>query len=177
MEQGLLDKTGKPLDHWIKVVKKQKLEKHGEMIAFLKKEHAFTHGFANFVAMKTRGADAGSKDENDLVNEQYDKKPELKPIYDLLHKKITAINKAVEVSPKKTSVSFRGKKRQFALVQPSTKTRIDLGLKFNDTPYKGRLETSGPFGSMCTHRVQITDIKQVDKELIDWIKQAYQESN
>jgi hypothetical protein len=62
------------------------------------------------------------------------------------------------------------------LIQPSTKTRIDLGLKFNDKPYAGRLETSGPFGAMFTHRVQITEVSQVDKELINWIKEAYLEA-
>jgi predicted transport protein len=109
------------------------------------------------------------------VNAQYEKKPDLKPIYDLLLKKITALGKDIEIAPKKTSVSLRVK-RQFALIQPSTKTRIDLGLKFNDKAHEGRLETSGPFGSMCTHRVQITDTKQVNKELIGWIKEAYNEA-
>ncbi len=83
--------------------------------------------------------------------------------------------KDVEVAPKKASVSFRVN-RQFALVQPSTKTRIDLGLKFNDRPVEGRLEASGPFGTMCTHRVQIADTSQVDAELIALIKAAYEEA-
>ena len=172
MEQGLLDKTGKSLSHWVKVVQKQKLEKHGEIIKFLKSEHGFTHGFANFVAHKAREADTGSASSEDLVSAQYAKKPDLKPVFDLLVKKITALGADIEVAPKKSSVSLRVK-RQFALIQPSTKTRIDLGLKFNDKPHEGRLETSGPFGTMCTHRVQITDIKQVDKELLAWVKEAY----
>lgn len=67
-------------------------------------------------------------------------------------------------------------KRQFALIQPSTKKRIDLGLKLNDTPYAGRLETSGPFGTMCTHRVQITEINQIDAELLGWLKEAYEQA-
>ena len=67
-------------------------------------------------------------------------------------------------------------KRQFALIQPTTKKRIDLGLKFNDKAYEGRLETSGPFGSMCPHRVQLTAVEQIDAELLRWIKQAYQEA-
>lgn len=96
-------------------------------------------------------------------------------MYDLLVKKITAFGKDVEIAPKKTSVSLRVK-RQFALIQPSSKTRIDLGLKFNDKPHGQRLQTSGPFGTMCTHRVQITDIKQIDKELLGWIKEAYAEA-
>lgn len=175
MEEGLLKKTGKPLDHWIKVVKASKLEKHGEIIKFLKAEHEFTHGFANFVAHQARAADAAPASDNDLVVAQYEKKPDLKPIYDALEKKIKALGKDVEVAPKKSSVSFRVK-RQFALVQPSTKTRIDLGLKFNNRPIEGRLEASGPFGTMCTHRIQITDLKQVDKELVGLIRDAYKEA-
>ncbi|MFN3237702.1 MAG: DUF5655 domain-containing protein [Pseudomonadales bacterium] len=175
MEQGLLDKTGKPLAHWVKVVKKQQLEKHGEIIKFLKSEHDFTHGFANFVAHKARESDAASMDDNDLIDAQYAKKPDLLPIYLRLAAEIQKFGKDVEVAPKKSSVSFRVK-RQFALVQPSTKTRIDLGLKFNDMPHEDRLETSGPFGTMCTHRVQITALEQIDKELLGWLKAAYKEA-
>tara|TARA_R110002072_G_scaffold64_13_gene488 strand:- start:25672 stop:26202 length:531 start_codon:yes stop_codon:yes gene_type:complete len=175
MESGLLEKTGKPLEHWVKLVRKQKLEKHGEMIQFLKSEHGFTHGFANFVAHKARETDAGAAPADKLISAQYEKKPDLKPIFELLVKKISAFGKDVEVAPKKTSVSLRVK-RQFALIQPSTKTRIDLGLKFNNKAHSTRLETSGPFGTMCTHRVQITELKQVDKELLGWIKAAYLES-
>ena len=49
MEKGLEEKTGKTLSHWVDIVKKQKLEKHGQIISFLKSEHGFTHGFPNFV--------------------------------------------------------------------------------------------------------------------------------
>ena len=35
MEKGLLEKTGKPLDHWIDIVKKSKIEKHKEIIDFM----------------------------------------------------------------------------------------------------------------------------------------------
>jgi len=175
MEESLLAKTGKTLEHWMKTLKQQPLEKHGQMVAYLKTEHGFTHGFANFVALKALKADAGSADDADLVAVQYEKKPDLKPIYELLNKKIVALGKDIEVAPKKASVSYRVK-RQFVLIQPTTKTRIDVGLKFNDRPTAGRLETSGPFGTMCTHRVQITNKTQVDKELIALIKAAYLEA-
>ena len=73
MEKGLLEKTGKSLEHWIKVVEKSKIEKHKAMIDFLKAEHGFTYGYANFVAMKARKADAGSHDPGELVATQYSK--------------------------------------------------------------------------------------------------------
>lgn len=175
MEQGLIEKTGKSLDHWIKVVQKQKLEKHKAIIDYLKAEHGFTHGFANFVALKARGADAASHDADDLVTNQYKSKEALKPIYDALIKEISKLGDDITITPKKDSVSLI-RQRQFALIKPATKVRIDLGLKLKDKPTNERLGNSGPFGTMCTHRVQITELKEVDKELMDWIKEAYDRS-
>jgi hypothetical protein len=36
-----------------------------------------------------------------------------------------------------------------------------------------RLGNSGPFGTMCTHRVQISQADQIDDELFGWLKEAY----
>lgn len=175
MEKGLEEKTGKPLEHWIKVVEKSKLEKHKAIMDFLKSEHGFTHGFANFVALKARGADAASHDADDLVTTQYKGKEILKPIYDELIKKISKFGNDITITPKKDSVSII-RKKQFALIKPATKTRIDLGLKLKGKPTTDRLGNSGPFGSMCTHRVQLTDKKEVDKELMEWLKEAYEKA-
>jgi len=175
MEHSLLDKTGKTLDEWKLLLSQQAFSKHGEYMIFLKKEHGITHGFANFITLKFREADAGSSDADDLIVNQYKGKENLKPIFEKLHTAITNLGADVEIAPKKSAVSMRVK-RQFALVQPSTKKRIDLGLKLNDTPHGERLETSGPFGTMCTHRVQLTDLEQVDDELITWIKEAYEQA-
>ncbi|MBX2829019.1 MAG: DUF4287 domain-containing protein [Flavobacteriaceae bacterium] len=172
MEKGLLEKTGKPLDHWIKIVKASKIEKHKAIIDFLKTEHGFTYGYANFVSLKARKSDAGSMDDIDLLTNQYKGKEQLKPLYDLLHANISALGNDVTITPKKDSVSFI-RKRQFVLVKPATKTRIDLGLKLKGNTITERLENSGPFGAMCTHRVRLTSIDEIDTELMDWIKEAY----
>ena len=175
MEKGLLEKTGKTLEHWIKVVQKTKLDKHKAIMDYLKAEHEFTHGFANFVALKARGADAGSQNEDDLVSNQYKGKEVLMPIYEDLIKKISKFGNDITITPKKDSVSII-RKKQFALIKPATKTRIDLGLKLKDKPTTERLGNSGPFGSMCTHRVQLTEKKEVDKELLAWLKEAYEKA-
>ena len=175
MEQNLLAKTGKTLDEWKLLLSQQSFSKHGEYMAFLKKDHGITHGFANFITLKFREADAGSSDDSDLIANQYKGKENLKPIFDKLLTAITKLGADVEVAPKKLAISMRVK-RQFALIQPSTKKRIDLGLKFNEKPHGLRLETSGPFGTMCTHRVQLTDLEQVDDELLGWIKEAYDQA-
>lgn len=173
MEKGLLEKTGKSLEHWIEVVKKSNIEKHKAIMDFLKSEHSFTHGFANFVALKARSADASSFSDTDLLENQYKGKEVLKPIYEELIKEITKLGDDINRVPKKDSVSMV-RKRQFALIKPATKTRIDLGLKLKGKPTTERLGNSGPFGAMCTHRVQLTSMEEVDNELINWIKEAYE---
>jgi len=175
MEKGLLEKTGKPLKHWIKIVEQSGIEKHKAMIDFLKKEHGFTYGYANFVAMKARKADAGSHKAEDLVENQYKGKEALRPIYEKLLVVINKFGSDITTAPKKSAVSMV-RKKQFALIKPATKTRIDLGLKIKDKPTTDRLENSGPFGSMCTHRVRISAVEDVNKELISWLKEAYEKA-
>ncbi len=175
MEKGLLEKTGKPLDHWIKIVQQTNLEKHKAIIDYLKQEHGFSHGFANFVALKSRKSDAGSLDGEELLINQYKGKEDLKPIFDCLVKEIEKFGNDITKTPKKDSLSII-RKRQFALIKPATKTRIDLGLKLKGKPTTERLGDSGPFGAMCTHRVQLSRVEEVDQELVSWLKEAYEMS-
>lgn len=175
MEQGLLEKTGKSLEHWVAVIKASQLEKHKAMIDFLKAEHGLTYGYANFVAMKARKADAASHDADDLVTAQYQGKENLQPIYAALITEIQKFGDDITQTPKKAAVSLI-RKHQFALIKPATKKRIDLGLKLKGTAPEGRLEPSGPFGSMCTHRIQLMAVQDVDAEVLGWIKAAYEQS-
>ncbi len=169
--------TGKTLEQWVAIATKSGEEKHGAIVKFLKADHAMTHGFANLVAHKTLKSDAGSAGGGDaLVTAQYaGPKANLKPIYDSVIKAVSALGKDVEVSPKKTYVSLR-RNKQFALVQPSTKTRVDLGLNLKDAPAKGRLEKSGSFNAMVSHRVRLEKPGDVDKDVKAWLKKAYAES-
>ena len=175
MEKGLEEKTGHKLDYWIEIVKKAQIEKHKAIIDFLKQEHGFTYGFANFVALKARKADAGSAEPEDLLKDQYAGKEHLKEIYDRLLEVISGFGNDLTISPKKHSVSLI-RKKQFALVKPATKSRVDLGLQLKTVPITERLESSGPFGSMCSHRVRLTSVADVDDELIAWIRKAYEMS-
>ena len=63
MMQNIQKNTGKTFNQWIELVQKKNFAKHGEVIKFLKEEHGFTHGYANFVAHKAKGSDAGSVED------------------------------------------------------------------------------------------------------------------
>ena len=60
MIANLKDKTGKALPDWLKVAKKSKLEKHGQIVRHLKADHGVTHGFANLIAHKALEAATGT---------------------------------------------------------------------------------------------------------------------
>jgi len=172
MIDNMPEKTGKSLTEWKAVLKTKTFDKHSVAVNFLKQEHGVTHGFANTIV-------ALSKEENqepaNLVESQYTGKEALIPIYDRLLEVVKAFGADVVVTPKKTSVSII-RKKQFALIKPATKTRIDLGLKLKDKPTTDRLENSGPFGTMCTHRVKLAEVTQVDNQLIAWLEEAYQKA-
>ena len=169
MIDNMPEKTGKSLTEWKVILKEKAFAKHGEAVKYLKMEHSVTHGFANTIVTL-------SKEENnapeDLVVHQYKGKESLLLIYDRLIKEINKLGDDITITPKKGSVSII-RKKQFTLIKPATKTRIDLGLKIKDKPTTDRLENSGPFGTMCTHRVRLTDTAEVDAELLAWIAEAY----
>jgi len=166
------DKTGKSLEEWMGILKEKSFAKHSEAVNFLKSEHGVTHGFANTIVTLSKREDTP---EEDLVSAQYKGKEALFPIYEKLISFIKTLGQDITITPKKGSVSLI-RKRQFVLIKPATKTRIDLGFKLKDKPTTARLENSGPFGTMCTHRVQLSDLSDIDKELQEWITEAYNKS-
>lgn len=176
MIANLEEKTGKSLEQWLAVCAKSKLDKHGLLVKHLKAEHGMTHGYANLVAHKALSSDALSAPADDLVAAQYSgAKAALRPIYDAVVAAAGKLGKDVEVSPRKTYVSLR-RNKQFAIVKPSTKTRVDVGLNLKGTATTERLQPSTSFGAMCSHQVAVTAEKEVDKQLKGWLKQAYEAS-
>ncbi len=172
MLRNLPDKTGKPLSEWHKILNKSSLEKHGQLVNVLKKEHGVTHGFANLIVIKFR--DSGTPSGGDLVAAQYSGgKVDLLPIYDALVKAVQGFGKDVELAPKKAYVSLR-RKKQFGLIQPSTKTRVDVGLNLPNVKATKRLEQSGSFNAMVSHRVRLSAVEDVDEQLMGWLQRAYQ---
>jgi len=173
MIANMKEKTGKTLQQWIAIARKSGEEKHGAIVKHLKSVHGMTHGFANLVAHKTLKSDAGSVGDTDLVHAQYSgPKSELKPIYDAVIKAAEMLGSDVEISPKKSYVSLR-RNKQFALVQPSTRTRVDLGINLQGEPASGRLEASGSFNAMVSHRVRLAKPEDLDDEVKGWLEQAY----
>ena len=54
MLKNIIDQTGKPLDQWLKIVKKKCFLRHNDIVAFLKEQFSLTHGYANLIARKSK---------------------------------------------------------------------------------------------------------------------------
>jgi hypothetical protein len=177
LHRNLLEKTGKSIDEWAVIGRATGLGKHQEIVAHLKAEHGLSHGYANQIALKAlASADAPPAGSDGLVDAQYaGAKAGLKPIHDALVKAAQGFGPDVEFSPKKAYVSLR-RSKQFGLIQPSTSTRVDVGLILKGVEPSGRLEASGSFNAMFTHRVKLGSLAEVDAELIGWLRQAYDEA-
>lgn len=173
MIENLFKNTGTSLEDWVEIVRSQSFSKHGEAVNFLKNTHGLTHGFANLIAHKAKEADVDSADSlSDLITKQYQGKEHFKPIYDKLIAEIQAFGNDIEIAPKNTYVSLR-RKKQFATLKPATKTRFEIGINLKGQEPKGKLEAEKP-NSMCSHKIIISDTKDIDKEVLEWIKTAYE---
>jgi hypothetical protein len=184
MIRNLAEKTGKTLEQWIAIAKKSKLQKHGEIVKMLKADHGLSHGYANLVALRTLqaassgaggGGSAGGSEPPDggaLVDAQYaGTKAGMRPVYEAIVATVKKFGKDVVVSPKKTYVSLR-RNKQFALIQPAS-SRVDVGINLPGTKPTDRLEASGSFNAMMSHRVRVASKSEIDAQLLGWLRDAY----
>jgi hypothetical protein len=165
---------GKSLDHWFAVIDASGLTKHNEVVAMLKSDHGLAHGAAHRLSLLARQRDhadvAAPSDPADTL--YVGAKATLRPLHDALLGEIRALG-AFDIAPKKGYLSLR-RRKQFAMIQPTTNSRIDLGLiLLATTPATGRLESAARFNPLFTHRVRITAATDLDDGLRDWLATAY----
>jgi hypothetical protein len=172
-------KYGKSLAEWKTLVQQSGKAKHGEIVTMLKSEYGMTHGDANTLAHKARETDGASIAQAaeasgiDPIDGIYEgKKAPLRPIHDALMAVINQLGGDFEIAPKKGYVSLR-RKKQFAMIQPTTATRVDVGLVLKELPTTERLESAASFNAMFTHRVRLSNPGEIDDDLKAWLKLAY----
>lgn len=171
-ERNIETQTGRPVTAWVELLPESGTAKHGGRVAWLKAEHGLSHAHANHIAKRASEAAAGRSTDDPVAPLFEEGKEALRPIYDRLAAAATALGPDVELAPKKANVSVR-RRKQFALIQPSTRTRVDLGLILAGREPSGRLEASGSFNAMFTHRLKLASRDDVDAEVIALLREAY----
>jgi Domain of unknown function (DUF5655)/Domain of unknown function (DUF4287) len=168
---------GKPIGAWIELVNAGGPAKHAQIVAMLKAEHGMRHGAAHRIALLARAADQPAPADAIAAQDVlYDgKKAALRPVHDALIGAVKAFGNDVEQIPKKGYISLR-RAKQFAMIQPSTLNRIDVGLILRDHEPTDRLESAKGFNALFTHRVRIHTLTDIDEELSGWLRHAYQQA-
>lgn len=171
-------KTGKTLEELTSLVLGSGLEKHTAIREMLMKELSLGYGDANALVHAiresdgTRAAQASGLDGEAVLDQIYaGPKAALRPIHNAIMRYIEGLGE-FEILPKKGYVSLR-RKKQFAMVGPTTNTRVEVGLNVKWLDPDVRL-LEQPKGNMCNYVVRLTSVEDVDLILVGWISKAYE---
>ncbi len=163
-------KTGKTLPELSTLLAFSGLSKHSELRDYCKSALGLGHGDANTLVTALRQAAEEPKGDDPLDSIYAGPKAALRPIHEKFMAAIASYG-PFEIAPKKANVSLR-RKKQFALIGPTTKTRVEVGLNMPALETGPRLEALPP-GGMCPYRVKLTSPDQIDDELLNWARRAY----
>lgn len=175
--KNIQTKTGRTQEQIFDLVRASGRARHGEIRDFLKEELSLGFGDANTLAnlyLKSGGAsgtNAAAPSVDDAVALIYaGPKATLLPIHERVMAAISGFG-PFETAPKKAYLSLR-RKKQFAMVGPATKTRVDVGINLKGVPATSRLVALPP-GGMCQYKVGVSSADEVDADLTGWLRQAY----
>ena len=113
-------------------------------------------------------------DSDQLIDGQYADRPQLRPILDAVLAALPELG-PVTVQARGTYVSLVTPRRTFAVVQATTKSRVDLGLRLASARPEGRLREAKNVGQ-ATVRIPLSTPGEVDEEVLGWLRRAYEEN-
>src|SRR6266851_2016213 len=169
----LKEKTGRSLEEWIAVAKKEVPKDDKTRREWLKTKHKMGTNSAWWIAARVDGKGAEEdtpeaylKTAVRYVEDQYaGPKEKLRPVYDELLRLGKSLGVDVKPCPCKTIVPLY-RNHVFAQIKPTTNTRIDLG--FALTHHKGKLpkrmiDTGGlAKKDRITHRIELSAVAEID---------------
>jgi len=179
----LKEKTGRSLDEWLRFIKKEGPPTEQARRDWLKQQHGLGTNSAWWLAERSvgKGEESGDPDAYLQAAEKYvaemfsGKKEHLRPIYKALLKLGLSMGKDTKACPCQTIVPLY-RNHVFAQIKPTTQTRIDFGLALAGTrKTPERLIDTGGFAKKdrITHRFEITSLKDIDDEVKQWLRIAY----
>jgi len=170
----LKQKTGRTLDEWLRLIKKEGPPTEKERRDWLKTKYGLGTNSAWWMAERSvgKGDDLGDSDTYLKAAEKYveemfaGKKVPLRPIYHALLKLGLGVGKEAKACPCQTIVPLY-RNHVFAQIKPTTQTRIDFGLALGNMKTPKRLIDTGGFArkDRITHRFEITSLKDIDDEV------------
>ena len=167
--RNIEESTGRSIDEWVALVKATGKDRHGDILAWLKTEHGFSHGNANLIALTAKRG-AAIIEGDDAIDAIYaGPKAALRPFHDEVVAVARGFGEDVELAPKQAYLALR-RSKQFATVGPGPGGRLEVGLNLKGMEPAGRLEAAT---GMCTHRVRLSSPSELDDEVRGWLREAY----
>ncbi len=182
---NLPTKTGLSLDEWVELLGREAPADEKRRRAWLQTEHGLGGTTARMIAEHSvgkgaEGTDAGAYLEaaRSYVEAMYGgKKAALRPIHDALVGLGRELGEDVRICPCKTIVPLC-RRHVFAEIKPATLSRVDLGLALGGVERRppGRLIDTGGLakGDRITHRFALTSVADVDQEVAEWLRIAFE---
>ena len=181
----LKEKTGRSLNAWIALARKEGPQAENDLREWLKTTHKLGTNSAWWIAERARGS-GGEEDSPEkylavapkYVEQQYSgRKAALRPVYEQLLQVAAALGADVKACPCKTMVPLY-RRHVFAQIKPATNTRVDLGLAlthFNGKLPKRIVDTGGlAKKDRITHRIELQSHAEIDQEVVKWLETAYE---
>jgi hypothetical protein len=183
--ENLPKKTGRSLEDWIALIEREGPSGEKEQCAWLKSAHGLGGTSAGLIAQQAQGNGRENADgayylklASKYVDDMYTApKNDLRPIHDALIDLGLSMGKDVKICPCTTIVPLY-RNHVFAQIKPTTRTRIDFGLALKGAkkkPPKRLIDTGGlKKGDRITHRFPITSLAEIDDEVREWTKIAFE---
>ena len=170
----LESRTGEDVQAWNRRVAGTGLADEPALRSWLGEQGVTGYAQALLVWERFGYPDFLTADADELIDAQYADRPQLRPVLDALLAELPALGPAT-VQARKTLVSLVGPRRTFAVVQATTKSRVDLGLRLDHERPGGRLLAARDIGA-ATLRIPLTGPGDIDEEALGWLRRAYDEN-
>ncbi len=176
-QELLLRKSGHDVHWWAERGRAAGVKNDGELRDWMRDEHGIS-GYAQYAVswemfgypeFMLRGAD-------ELIDGQYAKHPELRPIADALLA-WAAASDGVGIQMRKGYISLHSPKRKFAQVTRANNTSVDVLLRLAVAP-GGRVEAvKVREGDFFDRKVRLKSVDGVDGELFGLLERALAENS
>ena len=166
--------TGKSLEHWNQRVRNENFQDEKSLRAWLHGQGVKGYAESLLVMERFGYPDFITSSADELLEGQYADRPHLRPIYDAIINAMLGIG-PITIQARKTYVSLLTPRRTFARVQPTTKHRVDLGLRLEGQKPSGRLQPSTIHETMKL-QISLASMEEIDAEVLSWLRQAYEEN-
>jgi Domain of unknown function (DUF5655) len=171
----LLEKqTGEGVDWWNRRIRAERLDGEQSLRTWLSGRGVTGYAQTLLVMERFGYPDFFLASANQLIDEQYADRLQLRPVFDAIIAAAMGLGQVV-IQARKTYVSLVSPRRTFARVQPTSRTRVDLGLRLEGQAPSGRLQPSHIHETMRL-QISLADPTEVDSEVLYWLQQAYDQN-